>query len=287
MIIPLLLVFSIISAIPLAAAYKYENTTSCAAAPVPFNINDWMFHLPSYAPKSLITAERISNPMNHYENTQEHIQLLNFFISDCKKYKTESNTTYFADYVRHYPTIIPKFYCALVGRDRPLGDFMSISGEAFYSYLIAHPKDWDWLTAENVKEPAIWSMNDKQLVIDTIIADSSSRGLVTAGWDTLYTFFTDLMEQLSNDFITGDYTNFNSFRVPVHILPATFLTTFLKSPPKARTIVITPNDLMHMSELASKTVMARILGHLKEVLEPKSKTLLKASHLFNYQIKKG
>lgn len=240
------------------------KTNQCSKAKIPFNVNDFLFHLPPNAPKSLMTAERLMDPISHYENIQEHIKLLNFFIDECKKFTTESTDPYYMKYAKHFPVMVSKFYCALVGKDRILSDFDKIDPEAFYTYLTGHEGDWDWLNPANVIEPATWPTVGKDLVINTILTDSKDRGLVAAAWDPLYSHFSDLLKQIAEDYQSGDTTRF--VRFPVKILPASFLTSKFQTPPNNPTVVLSKVDIVRLTQDASEAVTLRINKFLAQEL---------------------
>lgn len=249
----------------------FADTNECASMKVPFDINNWMFALPKYAPSSLITAERIKDPMNHYENVEEHVKLMEFFLEDCKKYQTEAKEEYFSKYVVHYPLMVAKFYCALVGEDRALSNFTDIGAQDFYVYLNSHvDQDWDWLTPSNVKRPATWSKIGKELVIQVVTDDSKNRGLVSASWDPLYSNFADLLFLLATDFQRGDFSTRSAIRFPVDLLPVNFIREKFHNPLNEESIILSPNDLLHITEGASRTVSRRIQGFLDSLVKQKS-----------------
>lgn len=250
------------------------KTNQCSKAEVPFNVNDFLFHLPANAPKSLMTAERLIDPINHYENVKEHVTLLNFFINECKKYTTESTEPYYMNYVKHFPVMVSKFYCALVGKDRIISDFDSIDPETFYTYLTSHAGDWDWLTPANVDAPATWPSVGKDMVVKTIIADASDRGQVSASWESLFSHFSDLLQQIAQDYLSRD-TSLRIVRFPVKLIPANFLTMKYSSPPNSTTVVLSQTDIMRLTEGASSAVSARINRYLAQTLSKIQSKLMK------------
>lgn len=246
------------------ADLDFKNTSDCSASPVPFNINNFLFALPANAPASLMTAERLRDPARHYGNVQEHITLLNFFIDESKKFNTESKDSYYSTYVVHYPIMVAKFYCSLVGRDRPISNFDNIDAKTFYIYLTSHQADWDWLNPSIVKEPAVWDTNSKEIVISTVLSDSQSRGVITAGWNSLYMYFADLLYQMTQDFQSGDTSSTRTMRFPVSILPASFLKFRFNEPLNKSTVILSKNDIINLNKMSSPSVSARINSYINK-----------------------
>lgn len=249
---------------PTTVAPKAATTTEdCSAVEVPFNVKDWIFHLPTYAPTNLLTVERVNDPLVHYGNVEEHIKILNFLINENKKYFSESKTPYFKKYVKHYPMLIKKFYCSLVGGGRDIHDFKNIDAEIFYTYLTEHEGDWDWLNPANVKRHQVWSLDEKETVIDTILTDSQNRTIIGAAWEETFSMFPDLLEKIAIDIQSEDYSTANRiWVVPTSILPVSLITKRIPREGWVSKMSITSNDLLAIKK-ESMSIWERIGSFLR------------------------